>query len=422
MKVCVVGGGPAGMAAAISAAENGHLVTLLEHGRRVGKKLLLTGNGKCNLSNTDQDLCHYHGDPSFIQSVFDLVSYEDVISFLTGIGIFTRNKNGYLYPYSEQASAVLDDLRFALRNLKVNTLCETQIEELAPAGKGSGFFVRWKDMVSAESHAEIFDRVILAAGSKAAPATGSDGSGYRLAEALGHPVRRPLPALTYIKTDRFYCKQLAGLRFAAGVSLMIGDERKAFETGEVQFTKEGISGIPVFQLSFLVSRALSEKSRRRLCVLLDLTPSLAKEALVSYLNTRLSQAGDKTAEELLIGFMPKQLAGVLLKLAGIPFTTPCTALSEKALYELAAWIKALPFPATGTGGFDKAQTCTGGVITDSLFPTLESKLTPGLYFAGEILDVNGDCGGYNLTWAFASGILCGKLLTSALERSPGGRT
>ncbi len=406
MKICITGGGAAGLCAALSSAKKGHEVTLLEHGQRVGKKLLSTGNGKCNLSNTDQSPSHYHGDAGFIQEVFSRVSYEDVVAFFTGLGIFTRNKNGYLYPYSEQASSVLDCLRYGLRRYGVNVITESETE--AVEKEKNGFTVR--SFENNKSISRYFDRLIIATGSKAAPVTGSDGSGYKLVKSLGHSVIRPLPALCPLYSDERYCRELHGLRFTCALTLYIDETALAFEEGEVQFTDYGISGIPVFQISYLVSGALSEKKRdHRVRVSLDLVPCMDKEQLCTYLFMRKALDPEKTMDEFLTGFLPKKLATVINRLSGLENTKKASDLYSKDIEMLASRMKEFCFNITKTAGFDKAQVCAGGVPVKELKSTLESKLVPGLYLAGEIIDVHGDCGGYNLTWAFACGILSGRL-------------
>ncbi|MBQ7563586.1 MAG: NAD(P)/FAD-dependent oxidoreductase [Lachnospiraceae bacterium] len=467
MKIGVIGGGAAGMVCAIALSENGHKVTLIEHGTRVGRKLLSTGNGKCNLSNTDQRLCHYHGDQRLIEAVFKQVSYGDVIAFLTRLGIFTRNKNGYLYPYSEQASAVLDVLRFSLLRSGVEVVLEESVTEIRRgdgneninSGVGQKSPNEMVDITSrflvvTDKKKREFERVVIAAGSKAAPQTGSDGSGYQLARHLGHTIIKPLPALTFLNSNAPYCAELAGIRFTAEVSLCIGkrypnqnqspdreSKRKqrstlkvcmgellGKESGEVQFTKTGISGIPVFQLSYLASKWLSgrkevssfgkrgkengfaSRETEKLFACLDVMPELTEEELVSFLKERRERllGEGMRAQEFMIGLLPKSMALLLLKLSAIDLNKGLSDISDKELSVLAKQIRQLAFPVTGTGSFDKAQVCSGGVAAEELSDTLESKLVPGLYFVGEIIDVNGDCGGYNLTWAFATGLLVGR--------------
>ena len=405
MRICVIGGGASGLCAAIAAAEAGAEVTVIEHGPRVGKKLLSTGNGKCNLSNVDQELAHYHGDREFIKGIFEEVSYGEVIAFLTRQGIFTRNRNGYLYPFSEQASAVLDVFRFALRRLSVEVLVNEEIETVSVSENKEGGKVF---TVHSTSGKLAFDRLILAAGSKAAPGTGSDGSGYKLAGAFGHNIRKPLPALVSLKSDTYFCKELKGLRFSSAASLYIDGELKAREEGELQFTDYGLSGIPVFQLSHIASEALDLKHPPEIRISVDLMPIMSVSELTGYLLVRREADPRKQAAEFLIGVLPKSLAILINRLCGVRNTAEVSSLSAKKLEQMAAQIKSLDFNITGTGGFEKAQTCTGGIVTSELTGRLCSRLVEGLYFSGEIIDVNGDCGGYNLTWAFATGILAGR--------------
>ncbi len=404
--VCIIGGGASGLVAAIAAAESGAEVTVIEHGQRIGRKLLSTGNGKCNLSNTDQSITHYHGDRAFIESIFERVSYGDVISFLTRLGIFTKNRNGYLYPYSEQASSVLDVLRFAVRKCGIEVITDASVKDITKDDASSCFKVR----LGKENRQ--FDSLIIATGGKACPATGSDGSGYKLAERLGHRIIKPLPALVPLKSDAPFCRELKGLRLDALAELYIDDRPAGAEEGEIQFTDYGVSGIPAFQLSHLVSSALDE-GRGKIKLKLDLAPFMTEAELLSYLKARRAEDPSKKSEEFLIGFLPKSMGILLNRLCGIRNSSDVRELSVSDLEKLAKSIKGLIYNIIGTGSFDKAQACLGGVETSQLTENLESRLAPGLYFAGEIIDVLGDCGGYNLTWAFATGILSGRSAAGA---------
>ncbi|HAG69241.1 MAG TPA: aminoacetone oxidase family FAD-binding enzyme [Lachnospiraceae bacterium] len=404
MKIGIIGAGASGLCAAVTCARCGNEVTLIEHGERAGRKLLSTGNGKCNLSNTDRSLSHYHGDPAFIKNVYDRVSFDSVISFLTGLGIFTRNRNGYLYPYSEQASAVLDVLRFAVRDTGVKLCTCEHVCGITVEGSG-------RLSVHTEKPSETdrsFDRLILCTGSRAAPVTGSDGSGYELARKLGHSIKEPLPALTYLRSDAPYCRELKGIRLSGRVTVFFDKEMAGTEEGELQFTETGISGIPVFQLSHLVSERLFEKKGRgRISASIDLLPFMSVNELASFLKDRKERWPMRSAGELLTGLLPKNMSFLMNRLCGIKNSLRVSELSDEQLLKLSESIKGLSFNITGTGGFDRAQVCAGGVRTEEITDRLESELVKGLYFAGEIIDVHGDCGGYNLTWAFATGILAG---------------
>ena len=399
MKIGIIGGGAAGLVAAITAAEAGHQVTVIEHSSRIGKKILLTGNGRCNLTNTDQDLSHFHGGSMpLIQAVLNQCSYVDTLSFFTRLGIYTKNKNGCLYPYSEQASAVLEVLRMALRSLSVQILTDCQIKRLK---KETSFILE-------TNQGQLqFDKLILAAGSKAAEQTGSDGSGYALAKAFGHTMIKPLPALVQLRSEEGYFKQLAGIRTQAKLTLYCNEKAAGSEMGELQLTSYGLSGIPTFQLSHLAARALDSGQKVRMQI--DFMPDMERQTLTAYLNSRAENCPDKKAEELLIGVLHKNLSMLLVKLAGIKADKRADALSEQEISKVAELMKQFTVPVSGTNSFRDAQVCSGGINTAEITERLESKLVKGLYFAGEIIDVHGDCGGYNLQWAWSSGIVAGRV-------------
>ena len=254
-RVLVIGGGASGLMAAIAAAEHGAKVTLLERNRQVGKKILVTGNGRCNLTNLDQNLSHYRGgEPGFAAAVLGEFGLSETLVRFKRMGVHTRSRNGYLYPYSDQASSVADALRMEAEHLGVKLALGNQALalEALPEGKGARFAAR------TEGWTYEGDACVLAAGSAAAPATGSDGSGYALAQSLGHRIIKPLPALTALRCREAFYGRLAGLRMEAVVRILADGKELALDRGEVQFTKNGISGIPVFQVSRFAVRALDE--------------------------------------------------------------------------------------------------------------------------------------------------------------------
>ena len=397
MKVAIIGGGAAGLVAAIQAAGDGYDVTILEHMDRVGKKILSTGNGRCNLTNIDQGAEHYHGThPDFAVRILEQCSYKTTLGFFANdLGLYTKNKNGGLYPYSEQASAVLDLLRMELTELGVKIICNSHVEKIE---KKESFHIH------TTKGDYQFDRVILATGGKAAKVTGSDGSGYRLAASFGHKIIEPLPALVQLKSSQDFFKSIAGIRCDAKLSLLIDEAYQCEERGELQLTNYGISGIPVFQLSGKTARALYEK--KKVTVQIDFMPDMpAIGDLKEFLSYRVSKTPYKLLNELMIGMFHKNLCLLFLKQCGLKGTRKSSSLTVEEISNLANCIKQFPVEISGTNSFDQAQTCTGGVDTDEIKDTLESKLVPGLFFAGELIDIDGDCGGYNLQWAWSTGML-----------------
>lgn len=403
--VAVIGGGASGMMAAVTAASEGARVILLEHKDRIGKKILSTGNGRCNFTNIHQEpICYHSEDPLFPWEVVERFNAQAVISFFFQLGVYSKNRNGYIYPNSDQASAVLDAFRMELDRLKVEIRTGVECREIRPGKKG---FTVLTDQGPVRA-----DRVILCAGSKAAPTTGSDGSGYDLAKKLGHRILPVLPALTALKCEEKFFKSIAGVRANGSVSIWSGGECIAKDTGEIQLTDYGISGIPVFQVSRYASKLLYEKKETD--AVLDFMPDFTKEQTNAFLRARAKTRPDKSAEMFLIGLFHKKLCDLWIRLSEIPRQRKAGELTENEIARLTSLIKEFRVRVRETNPYDKAQVCCGGVDTREVDPeTLESVYVPGVYFAGEILDVDGMCGGYNLTFAWASGYVAGKAASGA---------
>ena len=398
--VVVVGGGASGMMAAVAAASSGAKVTILEHKDRIGKKILSTGNGRCNFTNIHQEpLCYHSDNPLFPWSVVERFGAQDVIAFFLKLGIYSKNRNGYIYPNSDQASAVLDAFRMELKRLKVTVCTDTQCLEIRPGRKGFA--------VETDRNTYRADRVILCAGSKAAPVTGSDGSGYDLAKSLGHRIVPVLPALTALRCEGTFFKSIAGVRAFGTAAVWSEGKCIAEDTGEIQLTDYGISGIPVFQVSRCASKLLYEKKEAE--AILNFMPGFTKEQMRSFLRSRAQTRPEKRADMFLIGLFHKKLCDLWIRMADIPGEKPAGDLTDGEIGRITSLIMEFCVPITGTNSFDKAQVCCGGVDTSEVDPlTLESVYVPGLHFAGEILDVDGMCGGYNLTFAWASGYAAGR--------------
>ena len=407
-RVLVAGGGAAGLMAAVSAARAGAKVTLLEKNRQAGKKILATGNGRCNLTNVRQEASFYRGEhPEFALKVLESFGMHDTLRLFSELGIFTKNRNGYLYPYSDQASSVAEILRMEAERQNIKLALNTEIERIEKRG----------DVFAAVTKGWTYegDALILAAGSAAAPETGSDGSGYRLAGQMGHRIIRPLPALVQLRCRESFFAKLAGLRMDARIRLYIDGKEAAQDQGEVQFTKNGVSGIPVFQISRWAVKALDEG--KKTAVSLDLLPLFSEEELEAFLEGRIRDCGYKKGTAFLTGLFPEKMGACLIERAGIGREKPARQWNEEERKRLAAAIKNFCAEVTGSGDFAQAQVCSGGVDTEEICPeTMESRLTPGLYFAGEVVDIDGACGGYNLQWAWSSGYLAGR---SAAEGGKG---
>lgn len=399
-RVIVIGGGVAGMTAAITAATSGASVTILEHKDRVGKKILSTGNGRCNFTNLDQKKEYYHSDdPDFPWEVYEKIGVNQIVTFFEDMGVFAKDRNGYLYPNSDQASSVLDAFCMECDRLGIRILTEVECYEIVPTSKG--FRIR------TNHGTEKADAVILATGSKAAPVTGSDGSGYTLAKQLGHHLIPVLPALVQLRCKEKCYKAISGVRVQATVSLYGDDQLLGTDTGEVQLTNYGISGIPVFQISRFAARALYEK--KRVHAELNFMPEYSEQEFLAFFKHRIEVRPQKTLNQFFIGLFNQKLSDLWIKLSGIQGQKEVGSLSDEELKCLTHLIQHFTTQVVETNSYEQAQICCGGISTKEVdSSTMESCLIPGLFFAGEVLDVDGQCGGYNITFAVASGMLAGK--------------
>lgn len=400
--VIVIGGGASGMTSAIFAARQGAEVTLVEHTDRIGKKLLSTGNGKCNLSNKRMEKgCYRSRETDFPMEAIKQFSVSQTIGFFEELGIVIKERDGYLYPHSGQASSVLEVLRLELLSQHVRVITECTVDNI---------FYRDKELrrycVSTSKGTLDADAVILAAGSKAAPSTGSDGSGYSLAKSLGLHIVKPLPALVQLKCRENFYKQISGIRIDGSVTIWADGEMLAEDRGELQLTDYGISGIPVFQVSRFASVALDEG--RKVEAVLDFYPEQSRQETERFFSARKLRSGEKTMDDFFTGWYNKKLAVLFLKLAGIDGRRAAKSLTAEEIKRLISLIKTFKTQITGTNPFSSAQVCCGGVdVREIDSRTMEAKKKKGLYLIGELLDVDGICGGYNLQWAWSTGAIAG---------------
>lgn len=398
-RVGIIGAGASGMMAAIAAAEHGAKVTLLEHSDRIGKKILVTGNGKCNLTNLNVSKDDYRGNhPCFVVPILEEFGIQDTLTFFEKKGLFWKEREGYVYPISGQASTVLDLLRYTLEQCKVHVVTECKIKNIQ---KKQDF------LVQTESGNYSFDRLILATGGKAAPKTGSDGSGFLFAKTFGHTVIRPFPALVQLRCQETYFKSISGIRTDAVLTLSLNGKIHSVEEGELQITDYGISGIPTFQLSRYAAEGLDKKLK--VSVGIDLFPQFSGDRLLALLLERKMQcSGTTDLERFMTGMLNKKLNFFVLKQCGLLPSATISSLREQDIQKITVFLKNWNVTITETNSMDQAQISAGGVDTLELKSTLESKIVEGLYFAGEILDIDGRCGGYNLQWAWSSGYVAGK--------------
>ena len=372
---------------------------MIEKLDKVGKKLLATGNGKCNFTNSVMHKACFHGDESFIRFVLDQFSVEDCLAFFHSIGIFPKNKNGYYYPNSEQASAVTNALLFEMERLDVKLSLETCVKDIV-SNQG-------RVCVSTNKGDYIGKRLVIATGLLAAPKLGSDGSLFEIIKTMGHRFAPILPALC-----GFYCKginfkQISGVRAQGTVTAYVDNQKCAEDTGEIQFTDYGLSGIPVFQISHYLSKGLYEK--KNVTIQINLIPDFDYETIINELNHRKTIGRCMPISFLLNGLINQKLADMILEKVNIDQMRYADSVSSDEIQKIANFLQGITVKVTKYRDFEFAQVCTGGIpIADIHTDTLESKLASNVYFAGEILDIDGICGGYNLHFAWATGYIAGK--------------
>lgn len=422
--VIVIGAGASGIMAAITAARRGRSVLILEHMDKVGKKILATGNGKCNYTNEYMTAECYHGDQRLLTDIRSQFERDDAIAFFRELGIWPKAKNGYYYPNSGQALSVVEALQMELKQLDIAVVCGCQVQGLSEDYVGFA--------VATSTGVYKARKVIVACGLLAAPKLGSDGSMIPVLKELGHRFVPIVPALCGFYASGMEFKKVSGVRCEAELTLEIDTihakvsstdgknaENHAIlpdtdakhipkERGELQLTDYGVSGIPVFQLSSQAAKALKEK--KKVSMRIDFLPEIAGGELESELHRRVERAKTSvmTLEQTLCGLFNQKLIPVLVRKAGIVAGMQADRVDAAQLRKLTDAIKNYPVTLDKVRDFEFAQVCAGGIRTEEIdTKTLESKLVPGLYFAGEILDVDGICGGYNLQWAWSSGFVAG---------------
>lgn len=398
-KIVVIGGGASGLVAAITAARNGADVIVLEHKEKVGKKILATGNGRCNFTNEYMEISRFRGeDVERIDAVLKKFGTKETLHFFDELGVFPKSRNGYYYPKSNQAAAILDVLNMELKRQQVEIVCNSHVTKIEKTKQ-------FKVISSTGTY--MADAVILAAGGKASAVLGSDGSGYSLAKMFGHTISPVVPALVQLRGNGTFFKQISGVRADAKISLYVDDKLLGEDTGEVQFTDYGLSGIPVFQISRFAALALYQKKTPK--VRIDFFPEFTGEELTLFFEKRICKNGEKKAGEFLVGLLNKKLVPILLRASGVRERTVISEVERERLERLIDKCKGFEIEITETNSFEQAQVCAGGVRLNEIdIETMESLYEKGLYLAGEILDADGICGGYNLQWAWATGYLAGK--------------
>ncbi len=401
MRAAVIGAGASGMTAALTAVRLGHEVTLYERQARVGRKLMATGNGRCNLTNTGAGPSNYHGEaPDFVRPALEAFPSEAALDFFRGLGLLAREEwGGRVYPLSNSANSVVDVLRQALDAAGVELIAGDRVRELRRAGSGYSVTTESGDKRS-------FDAVVVACGGLAGEKLGGGRDGYELLKALGHTRTALRPALVQITTEPMYPRSLKGIKADCALRVLSRGRLLASSCGELLFTETGVSGPAAFD----VSRAVSEAGDAKMELEIDFLRDYTSEEVLAHLQNRVKTAPELPASELLTGSVHNRLGRMLIKYADVEAVAPLSALSERELRTVAAACKRFKLPVRGTEGFANAQVTAGGIRTSEFDPrTLESRLCPRLFACGEVLDIDGDCGGYNLQWAWSSGVLAGHL-------------
>lgn len=400
-KVLIIGGGAAGMMAAISAKNQGAEVTILERNDRIGKKILATGNGRCNYANANMTINNYHGsNPKFAYSPLSKFGSNETIEFFEQLGITPAiEEGGKVFPLSFQSSSVLDVLRYELEDLDIEIMTEAYVVDIEKEEK----FI-----LILESGKKVYgDKVILTTGGKAAPNMGTDGNGYVLAQKLQHSLINPFQGLVQLELEGNFFKQVDGVKIKGRAGLYNGDKFIREDRGDVLFTSYGISGPPILQLSRTALEYLYKNKDIELKISIISTKN--EEELYEYLYYRFGFMANKTIEIALIGLINKRLIIPILKEIKLDKDKIVAHLSSEEIRQIAKILTDLRFNIIGGKSWKDAQITAGGISTKEIHSsTMESKLVEGLYFAGEIVDIDGDCGGFNLQWAWSSGYIAGE--------------
>ncbi|GKX30065.1 flavoprotein [Vallitalea longa] len=399
-KIIIIGGGASGLVAAIVAARNGAKVTILERKERIGKKILATGNGRCNLTNLKCVSDAFHGgSEEFINNILKQFNTEDTLAFFSELGIYPIElENGKIYPNSLQAGSIVDVLRMEIDRLKIKLECNEEVMEIE---QKNNFVVHTKN-----DNKYYGNRIIISTGGKSSPDLGSNGSGFTLAKSLGHKIVKPIPSLVQMKSNAGFLKQLKGVK-VNGLAKIIEDNKILREEyGEILFTDYGISGPPILQLSRIASTLIHDNIN--VTVDIDFFRDMTNEQLDKMLMDRLTSMSNRTIQDNFIGLINKRLINVIIKVSGIQLNKKSGDITREERARLVNSLKKFTLNITGTNQWNQSQVTAGGISTSEIDNhTLESKLVENIFLAGEIIDVDGDCGGYNLQWAWSTGFIAG---------------
>ncbi|MDD3223160.1 MAG: NAD(P)/FAD-dependent oxidoreductase [Clostridium sp.] len=401
--IIVIGAGASGLISAITAKDSGKNVAIVESNNRVGKKILTTGNGRCNITNKHIELSRYHSkNNNFFNFALENFSCKDTELFFNSLGLpLVTLEDGKMYPMSLQASSVLDIMRLAIDERAIPVYLDNKVKKIDCCKNIFKIYTNNDELLQCE-------KLIIACGGKSAPASGSDGSIYSILSSLGHKLLKTFPSLVQLKLDYDKLKSISGIKFDGNASISVNDDIKQSEYGEILFTNYGISGPPILQLSRIASTNVESGSHVK--IILDMMPKYDSDKVKAFIENHLGTFSYRTVFDSFIGILNKKLIPTFLKEAGIEnIHKPCYELSWKERNNILKLLKHWEFTVTGTNSFSNAQVTAGGIDTKYVdSSTMESTIIDNLYFCGEILDVDGDCGGFNLQWAWSSGHLAGK--------------
>lgn len=390
-QTAIIGAGAAGLAAAISSKTKGSDTVICERLTKIGKKILASGNGRCNLSNDDLSESHYNpASRSTVKAVFDKFGKTAIGNFFNELGLETYSEEGRVFPRTNQSSSVLKVLEIKLKSLFIPVELDFEAAGIEPSGKSFA-------VISKAGKKILARKIIITGGGMSYPALGSNGSAYKLASSLGHTIIKPVPAAVAMITKDHLCHILQGQRIRANVRAVIAGKVVSESDGDLLFTKYGLSGTAILDISREISVAINRNGARAVSICVDMAPFISKEILTEKLRARIESG--YSPEDALAGILPLKIAAAI----------GSAAKTAKSAEEIASEVKTKSFAISGTMGWNEAEFTAGGVDCNEVDPsTLESRLKNGVYFAGEILDVDGDRGGYNLAWAWASGFVAGK--------------
>lgn len=400
-NIAIIGGGASGLMAALFAARSGASVTLYEHNASVGKKILASGNGRCNIINTAATYADYAGnDPQFVTYALKQMNFHYFQSFCHSLGLLLDIKeDGRCYPLSNEAKSVLIALKSAVTEAGVHILTECAVTAIS---KDTNGFI-----ITSDKGKQCYERVLIATGSEAAPQLGATADGYAFARSFGHDIIPTYPSLVQLHLSSKHPPKMAGVKTVAEVTLVISGKKETTATGDILFTSYGISGLAILDISQRASYALLNKQRVSLS--LNLLPRYDRQSLASTIEKLFASVPTQTVQNALCGLLPAKIVTYLLDDAGIALSARVSTLNPKEVKKLTHLIGEWKFEVSDTHGFKHAEVSGGGVSTAQVNnKTMESKLVEGLYFAGEVLDIVGRRGGYNFNFAWASGMIAGK--------------